>query len=857
TLDPHSVLLDPETAREMDVSTSGKFGGLGIVIRMVKGKLTVQRPMKGTPAMAAGIQKNDHIYKINDELTENLTLNEAVSRMRGEPGSPIVLWVKRKSAPNPIRLEIKRAEIRVESVETEMLSDGVGYIQLKQFSGRSAREVKVAMDELKKKGAKGFILDMRANPGGLLEQAIKISDLFVDAGTIVTTVGSREREPRSANRKGTDTTSPIAVLVNGNSASASEIVSGALKNLDRALTIGSTTFGKGSVQVLYDNKDGSKLKLTIAEYLTPGDRSIQSLGITPDIELQRMVVSKQNVKPGEGVRLRKSDRSYREADLASHLISRYAQGADKPSYALPYLYEPVVTADDKDAPEADDPNAVPGAGDDDEDTLDDEFKEDFEVRLAKQIVAASTVPTRKGMIKTAKRIVAKQRAEEQVRLGAAMARLGVDWSAPPSVAGTAPALQATMRLDPGSGTIKAGSTIKLIGSVTNNGTGTAYQVHGRAKSDDYSFDEVELAFGKIDPGQTREWTSHIKVPSSARDRLDLITFDIGDARGAKAAVAPLRVRIAAADRPVFAYSYQLIDDGNGDGLVQPREQHRLRVEIKNTGTGTATETSAVLRNASGDGVAVKKGRFELGSMGPGSSKTVEFVLDITPEMSANELMVEMQVYDAVSRESVSEKLQYRMHPASAGPSTAGGAVQLSKRDAAIREGASSSSNTVAWAGKDAVFAVTGQQGDWLRIDLGNGRPGFVTADNASKSTARPQPTIQPNWQVTPPSLSLNIPSYEVTGHEYVLSGTASDDTHVEDVYIFVSNSDAKIDNKKVFYKSNRGAKRGAQMAFSSTIPLWPGSNHVVVVVRENDQVQSARSLYIYRNGTGNPVAAKK
>jgi carboxyl-terminal processing protease len=461
------------------------------------------------------------------------------------------------------------------------------------------------------------------------------------------------------------------------------------------------------------------------------------------------------------------------------------------------------------------------------------------------------------MIKTARRIVARQRAEEQNRLSAAMARLGVDWSAPPSAAGAAPALQASMRLDPGTTTIKAGSTIKLIGSVTNAGAGTAYQVHGRAKSDDYSFDEVELAFGKIDPGQTREWTTHIKVPSSARDRLDLLTFDIGDARGVKATVAPLKFRIAAADRPVFAYSYQLIDDGNGDGLVQPREQHRLRVEIKNTGTGTAAETSAVLRNTSGDGVAVKKGRFELGSMAPGASKTVEFVLDITPEMSANQLMVEMQVYDAVLRESVSEKLEYRMHPASAGPSTAGGAVQLSKRDAAIREGASAGSNTVAWAGKDAVFAVTGQQGDWLRIDLGNGRPGFVTAKHASKSSARPQPAIQPNWQVTPPSLSLNIPSYEVNGHQYVLSGTASDDSHVEDVYIFVSNSDAKIDNKKVFYKSNRGSKQGAQMAFSSTIPLWPGSNHVVVVVRENDQVQSARSLYIYRNGTGSPVAAKK
>ena len=302
TLDPHSILMDPEQARDMDVSTSGKFGGLGIVIKLVNKKLMVIKPMKDTPASRAGIKAGDHIVRINSETTENLTSNDAVDRMRGDPRTGVTLWIERKGTDGLMRFDLVRDVIRVSQVEHKLLDHGVGYIQVKQFSKGIASDVADAMKEMSARGATSWILDLRYNPGGLLDEAVQLSDLFVDTGTVVTTVSGRERDPRRAERGFGDTTSSLAVLVNGGSASASEIVAGALKNLDRAVIIGRRTFGKGSVQELYDNEeDKTKLKLTIAQYLTPGDRSIQNLGIVPDILLERMYVpEKKRFAVGHG-----------------------------------------------------------------------------------------------------------------------------------------------------------------------------------------------------------------------------------------------------------------------------------------------------------------------------------------------------------------------------------------------------------------------------------------------------------------------------------------------------------------------------------------------------------------------------
>ncbi len=603
TLDPHSTLLDPEIAREMNVSTNGHFGGLGIVIRMLKRKLTIVRPMKGTPAYRAGVKRADHIVKINQEVTENLTLQEAVDRMRGKEGTSVTLWIRRKNHKDLLRFNITRARIQVESVVSKMLDKKVGYLAVKQFSGQTTREIRKAMAKLRSQGAKGWVLDLRWNPGGLLEQAIRIADMFVDQGTIVTTVGGREREPRRAKGPRTDTRSPVVVLVNGSSASASEIVAGALKNLNRAIIVGTSTFGKGSVQILYDNDDGSKLKLTIAQYLTPGDKSIQSIGITPDIQLGRMFVPKQVTKPSEQVRLLQPSRTYRESDLSAHLTSRYASSNEKPAYKLSFLYEPkkkdTLTDDDDEDPFG--PDEPP----------DDEVVEDFEIRLARDLAALGQNANRSAVLKASKKLLDTLQTSEDQKLATVLHKLGVDWTKPSRPVPSKAQLQANIKLVP-QGTAKAGQQVQIVGTVTNSGQGSAYQVHARVQSDDGSFNDTELVFGRIDPGQTRVWTSYAKIPKDSIDRLDALRFEFREAHGAKVKVQPVKLQIEAAKQPIFAYSHQLIDDSNGDGLIQKNENHRLRVTIRNNGLGVAEDTTALLRNASGAGVIVKKRTFRVG-----------------------------------------------------------------------------------------------------------------------------------------------------------------------------------------------------------------------------------------------------
>ena len=271
TLDPHSVLLRPELYREMKLTTKGEFGGLGFVIQMKEGNLTVVKVLPKTPAFRAGIKTDDQIKKIGDESTVNMDLNEAVSKLRGAVDSKVTITIDRKTGEEHKSqpMTLTRALINIESVQSKLLGQNVGYVRLKNFQGNTTRHLQQALIELdsgaREKGSpggiRGLVLDLRGNPGGLLDQAIQVSDLFVSSGTIVATVGFSDklREEKKAHADEGDDVFPIAVLVNAGSASASEIVAGALKNLNRAVIIGRQSFGKGSVQVLYDFPDDSAL----------------------------------------------------------------------------------------------------------------------------------------------------------------------------------------------------------------------------------------------------------------------------------------------------------------------------------------------------------------------------------------------------------------------------------------------------------------------------------------------------------------------------------------------------------------------------------------------------------------------
>jgi carboxyl-terminal processing protease len=328
SLDPHSAYLTPELYKELQMDTQGRFGGLGIEITVRGGILTVVSPIEDTPAAKAGVKPGDQIFKIEDEFTKDMTLVDAVKKMRGPRGTKITISIKREGVPELIDFTLVRDTIRVQSVRSRNLEEGYGYIRLAQFQERSDRDVQKALEKMaaEKGGLKGLVLDLRNDPGGLLTQAVRISDLFLDSGLIVYTDGriDSQKQKYFAQKEGSWMDFPMVVLVNGGSASASEIVAGALQDHKRAVILGTKTFGKGSVQTILPLDDNSALRLTTARYFTPKGRSIQALGIVPDIIVES-TPQQQEAKTDE-----KRRPSLREENLPGHLQNQQQSPAVQP-----------------------------------------------------------------------------------------------------------------------------------------------------------------------------------------------------------------------------------------------------------------------------------------------------------------------------------------------------------------------------------------------------------------------------------------------------------------------------------------------------------------------------------------------
>ncbi|MDF1536256.1 MAG: S41 family peptidase [bacterium] len=310
SLDPHSSFMSPDMYKEMQIDTQGEFQGIGITIGVRDGVLTVIAPIDDTPAFRAGILAGDKIVIIEGQTTKDMTLMEAVKLMRGPKGTDVTISIVREGEPEPIKVTMTRDVIPLYSVKTKEIDPAIGYIRVTQFQKKTSTEFTEALAKIRQEKGdafKGLILDLRNNPGGLLISAIEVADVFVDSGAIVTTKGRLKNQDFSygAKSNGTEPDYPIVVLVNGGSASASEIVAGALQDYKKAILIGTTTFGKGSVQTIYRLGDGGGMRVTTARYYTPSGRSIQATGIVPDI----------TVRNSSG----KAMGHMREKDLSGHL----------------------------------------------------------------------------------------------------------------------------------------------------------------------------------------------------------------------------------------------------------------------------------------------------------------------------------------------------------------------------------------------------------------------------------------------------------------------------------------------------------------------------------------------------------
>jgi carboxyl-terminal processing protease len=861
TLDPHTVLLSPEAYKDMNMSTSGQFGGLGIVISLRDQQLTVINPMPATPAGRAGVRRHDRITKINNESTLNMGLNEAVNHLRGVPGSKVTVWIHRDGSEGwqgSRPFELTRETIHVASVESKLLEGNIGYVRLKAFQANSAGELDTALLELKKGGElKGLVLDLRGNPGGLLDQAVKITDKFVQSGPIVATVGHGEgaegRDERVAHLEGTEPNYPIVLLVSGTSASASEIVAGAMKNHDRAVIVGETTFGKGSVQLIFtEMPDKAALKLTIAQYLTePGDISIQGTGVTPDIELDPMTVDLQemdlNADQGGLVK---------ERDLSRSLSNAHTREGQRPSEVLRYYLG------QKERIELLDRGGDP----------DDAAAPDFPTRFARELAARSPATARPDQVRAAKAFIESTRAAELAKVVADLQKQGIDWSdAPADVTaqqGPVSTLDVKVETDRAGDIVTAGEQIAVKVTVTNKGTLPVHRLFATTKSDNGMFDNKEFAFGKLEPGKSRTVTTPLgwcdfdgrkigstvalpkdtprvcRIPKDALTRADGIKLRFEEARGRIPADAEARVSVRALERPVFSYAYQLVDNrkGNGDGRVQKGEELTMYLVVKNAGKGRSFDAQANLRNLSGDGLLLHEGRFnDVSNMAPGETRKVSFTFDVQPQLEGNEAKVELSIIDQELRESVVEKVRIPIvAPSSSTPLA--GPMKAALKGAALQEAADPASRTFGRLAAGVGVTAAGGYGDYVKVSLGAGRFGFVKQSELEVGGA-PAPIVAFEDAMThaPPLLEIAPPALFTRDAKITLRGSASDDARLLDVYVFSGS-------RKVFYRSNRNGPDPKKMAFEADAPLRAGVNVITVVARENPDTTSRRVFVVRKDG---------
>ena len=865
TLDPHSVLLVPELYEEMRLGTRGEFGGLGIVISVRDGQLTIISPIDETPADRAGLRRMDRIVMIGDETTINMTLEEAVDRLRGPPGTDVSIRIMRRGWSEARPFSITRAVIRIESVESELLEGGVGYIKIRNFQGNTHEDLVEQLEQLRGQGMRSLILDLRDDPGGLLDQAVRVADTFLSEGVIVTTAGNdpTEREIRQARPEETEPNYPMVVLVNSGSASASEIVAGALKYNNRAMIIGERTFGKGSVQVLYDFDDGSALKLTIAHYLTPGDISIQSVGIVPDVEVLPLVVRRNRINLIPDVA------SVRESNLEAHLTGETEVPLERPSYQVRHYRVPDPEQPEEDEgdeeeqpqPESDDEEQPPPESDDPQPPEEPEADEangeeeeqnlldDFEIQLGHDLLRRAQEPNRPHLIERARPLIDRLSEQEEGRMIEGLRHLSLDWSEGRDQGPTALDVSFEAREETDEeevegrlGQVDAGNRIELTLRVTNTGDAPVYRLHGLTESDNSYFDDRELPLGRINPGETKSWTQGLRIPRDAHSRADPIQVELSELHDHEPADREVVVRINGLDRPTFSYAFHLVDSehGNGDGRLSRGERVRLFVTVTNQGPGRTYNAQANIKNESGEGVLIHDGRFELGELRPGQSRTHAFELEVLDRFDENEIELELTVTDFELREEVTENLHFPLIDAVDTPREAGGMVQVGQRTP-VYAWADAEAHQVGWLAEGSLMTVGAALDEYLRVTLGEHRTGWVLRRQTSEAeAAEPTPRFEIRMDNTPPEITYTQdPPLSVESDTLPLSGVVTDADRVLDMYIFVGR-------RKVFYLSNREGRDPRRLSFDTNLPLEPGSNVVLVVARESGDVVARRVMVVRR-----------
>jgi len=617
SLDAHSALLSPSSYRDLKQGTEGSFGGLGVLVGIRDQLLTVIKPLPQSPAIRAGIKRNDRILNINGMSTYGYTLDQLVDYMRGAPGSVVDVGLLQDGDASPKLLKMKREIIRVDSVTSqEVAFAGHKFLrlQVESFSSRTSDEVKAALRKFYKKKAAagaGVILDLRTNPGGLLEQAVKVADIFLSGGTIVSTKGRRE-EIEVAHKDGDFLDFPIVVIINGESASASEIVAGALQDHGRAVIVGEPSFGKGSVQTIFELPGEQALKLTIARYYTPLGRSIQNVGIIPDIWLQSIYPEKDNENLLGMFRYRN------EPFLKNHLVAAKIEGApqgkfDEPAFKDYYLNKRTYR-----------------------ESIDEQGKADPELALANTIlakVAKTYGPTLPKSARRASHWLALASPELKTELKNTEATAvnwlrqthSVDWSAAPGPAATTFADLSLVAEVSGMPQVEQGEEVEVPWTLQNKGTKAIDHVSVFIGSMYSSIENYEFLVGKVEPGHEKKGRFKFKIPTYVRP--SVLNLEMGIAQGAIPRVwvdGGLQVRVLAKSAAKLRAEVVLVDDGAGKvaNKLEPGEKAQIKVTISNDSGVEARAIKAAIVNLSGRQVFIKGMKKDIDAIAPGSQSTL-------------------------------------------------------------------------------------------------------------------------------------------------------------------------------------------------------------------------------------------
>lgn len=611
-LDAHSSLLSPDAYRELRQGTEGQFGGLGVLVGIRDNLLTVIKPLPHSPAQRAGIKKHDKILGIDGVMTYGYSLDELVEYMRGEPGTAVKLSLLRDGAPSPTEMSLEREVINVDSVTTKDVSVGetkILHLTIESFSSRTSREVLAAIKKAREKnGGKlhGLVLDLRSNPGGLLDQAVQVADLFLQSGVIVSTKGRRE-EIESAGSGIDETKFPITVLMDGDSASASEIVAGALQDHGRAVVIGQPSFGKGSVQTIFELPGERALKLTIARYYTPDGRSIQNVGIIPDVWLQPVAQGTANEN------LFGTYRYKNERFLKNHLeVDSPAgkQGGPRiPARKAYYLTQG-------------------------EHQEGDDRKEDREMEFALSLIKkvhetyGDNPPDGTGRathwLGLAGPVLAAQAEDLDKKARDFLANtMKVDWGAADPHA-VSPDLELTLDQST-SKTVVPGESLKLKWTITNNEKHKVERLSVFVRSEASGFETKEVLLGGVEGKTARNGILEVPIPQQWEAGPLLLRVGVAaDAWPARHAAADFRVDVGRRPVAELTADVTLVEESGGKvpRTLESKEKARLRIDLYNAGDAPARDASLKVINLAGSQITIAKDEVQLAPIPPGGNKLV-------------------------------------------------------------------------------------------------------------------------------------------------------------------------------------------------------------------------------------------